>query len=62
MSNNILDLRERKGVSQAELARQLTVSRSWMNKIENGKVPLGYAMASRIARVLECNVQDIFRD
>lgn len=60
MKNNIMSLLEEKGMSQTELAKQVGVSRWYMNKIINGKVHLGKALASRIAYELDCSIQDIF--
>lgn len=60
MKNNILSIRESKGISQVELGEQANISRWYMNKIENNKVHLGLVLASRIAYVLECSVQEIF--
>jgi putative transcriptional regulator len=54
------EVREKKGYSQAEVARKLNVSRSWINKIENGKTVPSLKMALRIANILDCKVEDLF--
>lgn len=60
MPNHIREMRERKGISQAELARRLKVSRSYINTLENNKKTPNLRMAVRIAEALGCTLNDIF--
>ncbi|WP_394548849.1 helix-turn-helix transcriptional regulator [Priestia aryabhattai] len=60
MGNNIKEFRERKGWSQAELARQLEVHKSWIHKLETSKAEPTLRMALRMADILECTVEDLF--
>lgn len=60
MRNNIRQYRMRKNLSQADLARKLGFTRSYINKVERGKVPIGMKLAVRIANELECQLDDLF--
>ncbi|MCD7034344.1 helix-turn-helix transcriptional regulator [Metabacillus sp. GX 13764] len=60
MGNNLKTLREKRGLSQADLARELSVSRSWVHKLETSKSEPSLRMALRIAAILECKIEDIF--
>ena len=60
MNNRIKSVRETEGITQVELARRLNITVSWMNKIENGKVIPNVKIAIRIAKELNCRVEDIF--
>lgn len=60
MSNNIKHLREKKGISQAELSRRLGFSRSYMNRLEKSIAQPNVATALRIAQILDCSLDDIF--
>lgn len=58
--NNIRAIRNRKGLTQEDLARMLNISHFYLNRIENGQRKLAYPLASRIANILECSVDEIF--
>ena len=60
MKNRIRDIRERSGLSQTALARRLQISRSYLNRIENGKSNPSITMAVRIAKALNVTLNDIF--
>lgn len=60
MNNNITKLREKKGITQAELARRLEVSTPFINRVENGKKKCSVKMALRISEILDCTLNDIF--
>jgi putative transcriptional regulator len=60
MDGKLKDLRESKGLSQAELARRLDVSRFHINKIESGKVKPSLALLERIAVFFDISVKDLF--
>jgi putative transcriptional regulator len=53
-------IRESKNLTQEQLADSLGVSRSWIEKVENGKVEPSLKLALRIASFLECSIEDIF--
>jgi putative transcriptional regulator len=62
MTNEMRRLREAKGLSQGQLADQLSVSRQTINAIETGRylpsLPLAFAIARFFARAIE----EIFHD
>lgn len=60
MENNIKKIREQQGITQAELGRRLKVTRSYVNKIENSKTIPNIRMTMRIAKILNCSLDDIF--
>lgn len=60
MVNKIADIRKSKGYSQQELAKILHISAGYLNKIERGKIDPGVKLAVRIAKKLDCTLNDIF--
>jgi putative transcriptional regulator len=60
LGNNMKLIREQKQLTQEQLASKLKVSRSWLEKVENGKVDPSLKLALRIAAVLDCSIEDIF--
>ncbi len=62
MKNNIRVLRAEKRWTQADLARELGVSRNSVNAIENGKYDPSLPLAFKIARLFELPVEEIFED
>ena len=62
MKNNIRVLRAERRWTQADLARELGVSRNSVNAIENGKYDPSLPLAFRIARLFGLKVEDIFED
>ena len=62
MKNNIRVLRAERRWTQADLAKQLGVSRNSVNAIENGKYDPSLPLAFKIARLFERAVEDIFED
>ncbi len=53
-------LRQEAGLSQAELARRIGVSRQTINMIENGDYNPTIALCINICRVLGVTLNDIF--
>lgn len=47
--------RGKEGMSQATLAKRLGIPQGNLSKMENGKRPIGRAMAKRLAQVLNIN-------
>ena len=60
--NRIRQLRVESGdMSQAQLARQIDVSRQTLNAVERGQRMPSLEIAHRIADALDCNLDDVFR-
>ena len=58
-----MDLREwrtRAGLTQAQLAESVDVSRKTINTVENEVFVPSTVLALRLARVLGCKVEDLF--
>ena len=53
--------RKQAGITQANLAEAVQVSRKSINAIENGIYVPSTVLALKIATVLNCNVEDLFR-
>jgi len=53
--------RKEAGITQANLAEAVQVSRKSINAIENGIYIPSTVLALKIAMVLNCNVEDLFR-
>jgi len=62
MKNRIRVLRAERRWTQADLARQLGVSRNSVNAIENGKYDPSLPLAFKIARLFDQTVEEIFED
>lgn len=60
MENNIKHLREKKGISQRELARRLGISHTHMNRLERGGKRPNVPLSVRISQELDCTLDDIF--
>ena len=61
MKNRLKVLRAERDWTQAQLARQLDVSRQTVNAIETGKYDPSLPLAFRIARLFELSIEDMFR-
>ena len=59
--NNLEELRKRSGLTQQELSEAAEVSRKSINAIENGIYVPSTVLALKIAKTLECKVEDIFK-
>jgi putative transcriptional regulator len=51
-----------RGLSQAELAEKLTVSRQTVNAIETEKYDPSLPLAFKIARLFRLKIEEIFED
>ncbi|HKE49712.1 MAG TPA: helix-turn-helix transcriptional regulator [Rhodanobacteraceae bacterium] len=60
MNNELRELREARGWSQAELADRLAVSRQTVNAIETGRYDPSLPLAFRIAKVFHKPIEGIF--
>lgn len=54
--NDVIDLMNEKGITQAELAEKLGIQRSNMSRIMSGKQNLTYEMMKKISDVLETDL------
>ncbi len=59
--NRLQKLRKQAGLTQEELSNSAEVSRKSINAIENGVYVPSTVLALKIARTLECSVEDLFR-
>lgn len=62
VKNRIARLRAEHGWTQADLARQIGVSRQSVNAIETGKFDPSLPVAFRIARLFGLSIEDVFTD
>jgi DNA-binding XRE family transcriptional regulator len=49
-------------MTQAELAKKLKISTTYLSKLENERVHINVSLAIRIARALQTRVEEIFFD
>jgi|TARA_R110001592_G_scaffold307299_2_gene580933 putative transcriptional regulator len=62
MKNRIKVLRAEKDWTQAQLAKELEVSRQTINAIEKGKFDPSLPLAFKLARLFNCAIEQIFTD
>ena len=60
MRNDVRQLREARGLSQASLGDVLGVSRQTVNSIETGKYDPSLPLAIAIARYFHTSIEEIF--
>ena len=60
LGNRLKDLRTRRGLTQAELAEQVGVSRKTINTVENGVFTPSATLALLLARALGVTVEEAF--
>jgi putative transcriptional regulator len=60
MKNRVRDLRERRGISQGQLAADLGVSRQTINSIEVERYTPSLPLAMTLARYFESTVEEVF--
>lgn len=58
----IREIREKKGISSAELGRRIGMSRSYMSRIELGDRPVKLDILSKIAEVLDTPIEYFVSD
>ena len=61
MDNSVRELRLVRGLSQAELAHQMHVSRQTINAIETGRYMPSLPLAMTLARFFDRRVEEVFR-
>tara|TARA_B100000809_G_scaffold98847_1_gene97318 strand:- start:70 stop:282 length:213 start_codon:yes stop_codon:yes gene_type:complete len=59
--NNLEEIRKSAGLTQKELSESAGVSRKSINAIENGIYVPSTVLALKIARTLNCSVEDLFQ-
>lgn len=62
MTNGVRILRERRGLSQGQLAEALRVSRQTINAIETGRYLPSLPLAFAIARFFGRPIEELFHD
>jgi putative transcriptional regulator len=60
VKNLLRQLRAERGLTQADLADRLNVSRQTVNAIETERYDPSLPLAFAIARLFKCRVEDIF--
>ena len=58
--NQLSKFRHAAGLTQAELAAKVSVSRKTINTVENGVFVPTTVLALKLARALDCRVEDLF--
>ena len=61
LKNNLEELRKSAGLTQQELSESAEVSRKSINAIENGVYIPSTVLALKIAKILKCGVEDLFK-
>ena len=59
--NDLEELRKAAGLTQQELSESAEVSRKSINAIENGVYVPSTVLALKIAKTLNCSVEDLFK-
>jgi putative transcriptional regulator len=62
MRNDVRELRSERGLSQAELAKAVAVSRQTINSIEKGRYVPSLPLALSLARYFGRPVEEMFHD
>ena len=60
LTNSLRELRTERGITQADLAAQLGMTRQTVIAIEGGKYSPSLEVAFQIARVLGVGLEDVF--
>ena len=61
LNNNLEEIRKSVGMTQLQLSERADVSRKSINAIENGIYVPSTVLALKIAKILKCKVEDIFK-
>lgn len=59
--NNLEELRKAAGLTQQDLSESAEVSRKSINAIENGVYVPSTVLALKIAKTLNCSVEELFK-
>lgn len=62
--DKVRDMRQKKNISQAELADRLDISRGFIGAVENPHQRAKYnlTLLNEIAKVFDCSIRDFFPD
>ena len=60
LATSLKDYRLAAGLTQADMASRVSVSRKTINTIENGVFVPTTVLALKLARALDCRVEDLF--
>jgi putative transcriptional regulator len=58
--NRVAELRTERGLSQGQLAKEVSVSRQTINAIENGRYIPSLPLALSLAKLFKLSVEEIF--
>ena len=61
LQNNLQQIRKARGLTQQQLSESADVSRKSINAVENGVYIPSTVLALKIAKTLNCSVEDIFQ-
>jgi putative transcriptional regulator len=61
LNNNLEEIRKSVGMTQLQLSESADVSRKSINAIENGVYVPSTVLALKIAKTLDCKVEDLFK-
>lgn len=62
IGRKIAKLRDKKGLSQEDLAGEAEVNRGYISRIENGHVAFSIPVLFKIAKALEVSPTELFKD
>jgi putative transcriptional regulator len=60
LQNNLQQIRKARGLTQQQLSESADVSRKSINAVENGIYIPSTVLALKIAKTLECSVEELF--
>ena len=60
MNNDVRELRAERGLSQADLAQEMKVSRQTINAVETGRYTPSLPLAIALARFFQRHVEEVF--
>jgi putative transcriptional regulator len=60
LQNNLKQIRKSRGLTQQQLSESADVSRKSINAVENGVYIPSTVLALKIAKTLDCSVEEIF--
>ncbi|NHN59876.1 MULTISPECIES: helix-turn-helix transcriptional regulator [Halorussus] len=60
MKNRVRERRDAEGISQADLAAAVDVTRQTINAIERDRYDPSIELAFKLARYFDCSVEDLF--
>ncbi len=61
LGNNIKEIRQKRGIDEKAIAKQINVSVSRYREIENGNVIYNFSTLIKIANILEVDLPEIFK-